>query len=210
MPIILSPSNAPLDNLIPDLRKRLHCLTLNVIDEPLAVLDSFITYQGENKQWVDFPNPIIRKIDDTGAETLLVPTTDYTLDLPNGKVVLVSAISSSDFIVADYTFDVFTDEELGIFLDQSAKEIRNLIQRKLDIASIPDSYKEAILKRAFTNAFKCLLEPTFNFFNVTVMGRTIDKAMLGENIIKIMEANEKLLTSEINSLRNFNQTNRFE
>lgn len=210
MPIILSPSNAPLTTLVPDLRKRLHCLTLNVIDEPLAVLDTFITYQGENKQWIDFPNPVIRKIDETGAETLLIPTTDYTLDLDNGKVTLVVSANPTDFLVADYTFDVFTDDELSNFLEQSAREVRVLIHRKLDVASIPDDYKEAILKRAFTNAFKCLLEPTFNFFNVTVLGRTIDKAMLVDSITKIMEENEKLLTIEINSLRNFNQTNRFE
>jgi len=53
------------------------------------------------------------------------------------------------------------------------------------------------------------MEPTFNFYNVTVMGRTVDKAMLVDSIQKIIDTNEKMLEKEINSLRNFNQTNRF-
>jgi hypothetical protein len=72
------------------------------------------------------------------------------------------------------------------------------------------SYKEAILKKAYTNAFKCLIEPTFNYFSVQVGGRTIDKTALVDSIKTIIETNEELLKQEINSLRNFNQTNRLQ
>lgn len=210
MPIFLTPSGSPLNVLVEDLRKRLHCLHLNVVDEDFAVLDAYLNYQAESKQWLDFPTPRIRKIDSTGLETLLEPTTDYTLDLDEGTVTLVVAADPTDVIRGDYSFNVFTDDELLDFLTQSAREVNVLVHRKIDTATIHEDYKEAILKRAFTNAFKCLIEPTFNFYSVTVGGRQIDKTMLVDTIKKIMDENEGLLDKEIAALRNYNQTNRFQ
>ena len=210
MTIYLNPSNIPLSSLAPDLRKRLGCLIGNVIDEDLSVTNAYTIYQSENKSWLDFPVPRVRQIDVDGIETLLVPITDYTMDLINGKVTLVLAVTADDTIRADYDFNVFTDDDLTDLLEQSALEIKVLIHRNLDQASIPDDYKEAILKRAYTNAFKCLIEPTYNFFNVSVGGRTIDKANLVDAMQKIITMNEEILSKEINALRNFNQTNRFE
>jgi hypothetical protein len=208
--IYLSPSNAPLASLTPELRKRLHCLRLNVIDEDLTVVTAYTVYQAEHKQWDTFPKPRIRKIDVDGFESNLVETTDFAISYINGTVTLVHAVTADDSIRVDYTFDVFTDDQLTEFLTQSAREINVALHRKLAISSIAEDYKEAILKRAYTNAFKCLIESTFNYFNVSVMGRTIDKAMLVDTIKKIIETNEELLEKEINSLRTHNQTNRFE
>lgn len=210
MPIILSPSNAPLTTLVPDLKTRLGCLIGNVIDEDLSVTNPYTIYQAENRTWLDFPIPRVRKIDVDGIETLLVPTTDYTMDLTNGKITLVVAVTADDTIRADYDFNIFTDEDLADLLEQSAREIMTLVHRNIDVSSIPDAYKEAILKRAYTNAFKCLIEPTYNFFRVSVGGREIDKTSLVESMEKIISMNEEILEKEINSLRNFNQTNRFQ
>jgi len=210
LPIFLTPSGAPLSVLAPELRKRLHCLVLNIIDEDLAVTTAYTVYQAQNRQWVDFPTPRIRKIDMDGVETLLLPTTDYTLSLASGTVTLVVAATADDTIRGDYSFDVFTDAELTDLLAQSAREVNVLLHRKLDTSSIHEDYKEVILKRAFTNAFKCLMEPTFNFFSVSVAGRAIDKTMLVDAIKKIMDENEEIFMREINALRNFNQTDRFE
>ena len=213
MSIYLSPSNQPLSVLTPELRLRLHCLRLNVMDEDLTVeaaTTPYTVYQAEHKQWDTFPKPRVRKIDEDGFESNLVETTDFAINYGNGVVTLVHAVTANDSIRVDYTFDVFTDDQLTEFLSQSAREINVAIHRKLNTASIAEDYKEAILKRAFTNAFKCLMEPTFNFFSVSVGGRTIDKAMLVDSIQKIITVNEELLEKEINSLRLFNQTNRFE
>ena len=210
MPIFLTPSGVPLSGLVDELRNRLHCLTLNVIDEDLAVLDSYVNYQAENKQWLSFPVPRVRKIDVNASETLLIPTTDYTIDSDEGKLTLVVAATADDTIRVDYTYDVFTDDDLENFLIQSAREIINLLHRKVDTAAVHDNYKEVIMKRAYTNAFKCLLQPTFNFFSVSIDGRAIDKTNLGTAIKLIIDTNEEILDQEINSLRLFNQTNRFE
>lgn len=210
MTIFLTPSNEPLTDLMDDLRDRLHCLTLNMMDEDLSVETAYTVYQAENKRWLTFPKPRVRKIDVDGFETLLLEGTDYTINYTEGKVTLTSASNADESIRADYTFDVFTDTELEGFLVQGSREVQVLLHRPVDESAIPDEYKEAILKRAFTNAFKCLIQPTFNFYNVTVMGRTVDKTMLVDSINKIIETNEGLLEKEINSLRNFNQTNRFE
>jgi len=210
MTIFLTPNNSPLSVLTPELRNRLQCLYLNVIDEDLTVNTAYTIYQAENKQWLTFPKPRIRKIDVNGVESNLVEGTDYSINYANGVITLVHAVTADDNIRADYSFNVFTDDQLTEFLNESAREIKVLIHRNLDTAAIAEDYKEAILKRAFTNAFKCLMEPTFNFYNVTVMGRTIDKAMLVDSIQKIIEGNEAILEKEINSLRNFNQTNRFQ
>lgn len=209
MTIFLTPSGAPLSALRPELRGRLKCLVLNVIDEDLATATPYTVYQAENKQWETFPKPRVRKVDVDGFETPLVEVTDYTIDYANGVITLVVPVTADDSIRADYTFDVFTDSDLDNFLSEAAREIVVLIHRPINFTSVPDDYKEAIMKRAFTNAFKCLMEPTFNFYNVTVMGRTVDKAMLVDSIQKIIDTNEKMLEKEINSLRNFNQTNRF-
>jgi len=210
MPIFLTPSNEPLTDLMDDLRERLHCLDLNMIDEDLSVIDAYTTYQAENKQWLSFPVPRIRKIDVNGAETLLLDGTDYTIDYVAGQVILAVAATANDSIRADYNFDVFTDDELEGFLVQSAREVQVAVRRAIDESSIPDEYKEAILKKAYTNAFKCLIQKTFNYFSVSVGGRTVDKTGLNAAIKNIIDLNEELLTKEINSLRNFNQTNRFE
>ena len=214
MPIYLTPSNQPLSVLTPELRKRLQCLKLNTIDEDLTVVTPFTVYQAEHKQWETFPKPRLRRIDVNGFESALVEGTDFTINYANGTVTLTLPVldpaTADDSIRVDYTFDVFSDDQLTDFLTQSAREIKVAIQRNLNTASINEDYKEAILKRAYTNAFKCLIEQTFNFFNVTVMGRTVDKAMLVDTIEKIINTNEELLTKEINSLRNFNQTNRIQ
>lgn len=213
MTIHLTPSNSPISSLTPELRKRLHCLKLNVMDEDLTAETTIVpytVYQAENKKWELFPKPRVRKIDEDGFESTLVETTDFTIDYAEGKVTLVLAITANESVRVDYTFDVFTDADLTEFITQSAREIKVLLHRGLDTSNIPDDYKEAILKRAFTNAFKCLMEPTFNFFNASVGGRTVDKGMLVDSIQKIITVNEELLMKEINSLRNFNTTNRFE
>jgi hypothetical protein len=213
MTIYLTPSNSPISSLTPELRKRLHCLKLNVMDEDLTVTATVVpytVYQAENKQWETFPKPRVRQVDENGFESNLVETTNFTVDYVNGTVTLVLAVTANDSIRVDYTFDVFTDADLTEFVTQSAREIKVLLHRGLDTSNIPDDYKEAILKRAFTNAFKCLMEPTFNFFNASVGGRTVDKGMLVDSIQKIIANNEELLTKEINSLRNYNQTNRFD
>ena len=214
MPIYLTPSNQPLSVLTPELRKRLQCLKLNTIDEDLTVVTPFTVYQAEHRQWETFPKPRLRRIDVNGFESALVEGTDFTINYANGTVTLTLPVldpaTADDSIRADYTFDVFSDDQLTDFLTQAAREIKVAIQRNLNTASINEDYKEAILKRAYTNAFKCLIEQTFNFFNVTVMGRTVDKAMLVDTIEKIINTNEELLTKEINSLRNFNQTNRIQ
>ena len=210
MTIFLSPSNSPLSSLAPELRNRLGCLVANVIDEDLAVTNPYTIYQAENKTWLSFPIPRIRKIDVDGIETLLIPTTDYTMDLLNGKITLIVAATADDSVRADYDFNIFTDDDLTNFLEQSAREVQVIIGRTINHTTVPDDYKEAILKRAYTNAFKCLIQPTFNFFRVNVGGRDIDKTNLVDTMQKIIDMNEKLLEKETNSLRNFNQTNRFE
>ena len=210
MPIYLNPSNSPLSSLGPDLRKRLGCLTGNVIDEDLSVRDAYITYQSENRSWLDFPIPRVRKIDVDGIETLLVPTTDYTLNLLTGEVTLAVAVTADDTVRADYDFNIFTDDDLTDLLEQSVQEIKVLIHRDFNPVSIPSDYKEAILKRAYTNAFRCLVQPTYNFFSVNVGGRAIDKGNLVDTMQKIITMNEEILQKEINDLRNFNQTDRFE
>lgn len=210
MPIFLTPSNEPLTDLMDDLRDRLHCLVLNMIDEDLSVETAYTVYQAGNKRWLSFPKPRIRKIDVDGFEELLLEGTDYTINYVEGKVTLVIAATADEAIRADYDFDVFTDTDLEGLLVQSAREIQVALHRSVDEAAIPDEYKEAILKRAYTNAFKCLIQPTFNFYSVTVMGRSVDKTMLADTMLKIIDMNEKLLEKDINSLRNFNQTNRFE
>lgn len=214
MSIYLSPSNQPLSVLTPELRKRLQCLRLNVIDEDLTAITPYTVYQAEHRQWETFPKPRVRRIDVEGFESTLVEGTDFTVDYANGRITLtlptLHLATADDLIRVDYTFDVFSDEQLTEFLTQSAREIKVAIHRNLNTANIAEDYKEAILKKAFTNAFKCLIEQTFHFFNVTVMGRTVDKAMLVDTIQKIITTNEELLEKEINSLRNFNQTNRME
>jgi hypothetical protein len=183
------------------------------MDEDLTVTTTVVpytVYQAEYKQWEAFPKPRVRQVDEDGFESNLIETTDFTIDYVNGTVTLVLAVTANDSIRVDYTFDVFTDADLTEFILQSAREIKVLIHRNLDTANIPDDYKEAILKRAFTNAFKCLMERTFNFFNASVGGRTVDKSMLVDSIQKIITVNEELLEKEINSLRNYNQTNRFD
>jgi hypothetical protein len=192
------------------LKKRLDCLHLNVIDEDLAVLTSYTVYQAENKQWLAFPVQRIRKITSAGVESLLLVTTNYTLNATEGTITLLSAADATDVIRADYSFNVFTDTQLAEILVQSFREVNVLVHRKVDVTSIHEDYVEAVLKRAFSNAFKCLIEPTFNFYNVSVGGRTIDKTMLADTIKKIIDENEGLLDKDINALRNFNQTNRME
>ena len=209
-PIFLTPSGMPLSGLVGDLRKRLDCLLINVIDEDLVVTTPYTVYQSASKGWVDFPIARVRKIDVNGFEVPLVPLIDYTLDLAEGEVTLLAEANGDETVRVDYTFELFTDAELLEFLTQSAREVVNLLHRPLDSANINDAYKEIILKRAYTNAFKCLIEPTFNFFSVSVGGRTIDKTNIVDSITKIMTANEELLVQELNSLRNFNQTDRFE
>jgi hypothetical protein len=214
MTIYLTPSNQPLSVLLSDLRKRLQCLRLNMIDEDLTAVTPYTVYQAEHRQWETFPKPRVRRIDVEGFESTLVEGTDFTIDYANGRITLTLPLlhlaTADDSIRVDYTFDVFSDAQLIDFLTQSAREIKVAIQRNLDTSNIAEDYKEAILKKAFTNAFKCLIEQTFHFFNVTVMGRTVDKAMLVDTIQKIITTNEELLEKEINSLRNFNQTNRME
>lgn len=201
---------ASLSAMVPELRARLDCLNLNVIDEDLAVTNSFTIYQAENRQWRSFPVPRVRKIDSTGLEMLLVPVTNYSIDAANGKVTLVVAALSTDVIRADYSFDVFTDAQLSDLLVQSAREVNNLVHRFIDTTDVDPAYKEAILKRAFSNGFKCLMEPMFNFYSASVGGRTVDKTMLVDSVKKIIDENESFLVQDINSLRNYNQTNRFE
>jgi hypothetical protein len=214
MPIYLTPSGSPLVSLVPELRHRLHCLRLNMIDEDLTVVTPYTVYQAEHRQWESFPKPRVRRIDVEGFESSLVEGTDFSIDYVNGRITLTLPLlhlaTADDSIRVDYTFDVFSDAQLEGFLIESAREIKVAIHRGIELTAIPDDYKEAILKRAYTNAFKCLIEQTFTFFNVTVMGRTVDKAMLVDTIKKIIETNEEILQKEINNLINFNQTQRFE
>lgn len=207
--LILS-AGTPVTGLASDLRKRLSGLVLNAIDEDLSVVNAYTVYQSENKSWQIFPKPRVRIVDSDGFEELLVEGTDYSIDYANGTITLVVAITADDSLRADYSFDVFSDDQLDEILTQSAREIKIAIHRTFDVTNIPEDYKEAIMKRGFTNAFKRLMEPTFNFFSVSVMGRDINKTTLVDAIQKIIQENEEILEKEINSLRNFNQTNRFE
>jgi hypothetical protein len=52
--------------------------------------------------------------------TLLVETTDYTIDYENGIVSFVTLPSAGDAIVLDYSAVVWTDEEIEYFLGEGA------------------------------------------------------------------------------------------
>ena len=85
MSIYLSPSNQPLSVLTPELRKRLQCLRLNVIDEDLTAITPYTVYQAEHRQWETFPKPRVRRIDVEGFESTLVEGTDFTIDYANSS-----------------------------------------------------------------------------------------------------------------------------
>lgn len=207
-PIYLTPSGLPISGMVSDLRNRLKCLSINVIDEDLAVTTPHTVYQSSSKEWMSFPVPRIRKIDINGFEIPMVVTVDYSLNLTEGRVTLTSAAGADETVRADYTYELFDDSELLELLEQSAREVKNLLHRNLETDDVNESYREAILKRAYTNAFRCLIEPTFNYFSVNVGGRAIDKTNLTAAITAIIKTNEEMFIQEINSLRNFNQTNR--
>jgi hypothetical protein len=69
-----------------------------VTGEPLYPTDA-LTYQGNNGYWAATPAPVIYK-----NGTALTVSTDYTVNRTEGHVKLVSTISATDEITADYTY----------------------------------------------------------------------------------------------------------
>ena len=180
-----------------------------VVDEVLIPFDnSNGVFDAKNGTWVAVPRPIVKRIDDTGVETILLEIIDFTLDLTGGRVTLVTPLTATESLTVSYSFFPFTDPQLFEITKNAAAEISVLIYRPVDQNNIPADYRPAICKRFYTNALKALILEAKDFFSVGVGGRTINKANIVSQTNQIIEQNESQLLSDLQMLRHYNKTNR--
>lgn len=209
--IYLSPSLVSL--LTPECKTLLSSLYVEIIDETVdrKSAASQLIYKARYQNWLSEPRQRIRKIDlTTGIETLLFEGTDYTLAREAGEMTLASPLSANVILRADYFFTPLNDAVLESLLQTCAGEISNLIGRPIDPLNINDAYHPAICKRLYTNVLKNLMVATREYFAVSVAGRSISKDQVPTHFDAIIKQNETQLTDELNWLRNFNLTKRFE
>ena len=206
----LSPSNV--SALTSECRALISNLTVEIIDEDLMQKTSGndTIFMGRYNNWKTDPQgtPKIRKIAN-GIETVLFSTADYTVDFASGEVTLIAG-AGTDTIRADYFYSPLNDTLLEELLAIAIKEIEQLVHRKIDDNSINRAYVAVICKRFYTNILKNLLIESRNFFSVAVGDRQIGKEQIPTTLLAIKESNEAEVIMEINQLRNWNLTNRFE
>jgi hypothetical protein len=198
-------------DLLPDCTQSyLSSLSVEIIDEDLDRKGSSTTvYAAKAKNLFTFPYPRIRKIDaSTGIETLLIEGTDYSINHTEGEITFGSA--PSGVIRADYFYHPLDDTVLTNLLEKSVAEIATLIYRRIDLQNIPGEYTAVICKRLYSNVLKNLMIETKDYFAVAVAGRSISKDQVPSHFDLLIKDNEAQLMQEINSLRNFNTTNRLE
>ena len=206
----LSPANVT--TLTAECRALISNLTIEIIDENLIqkTSGSDTLFMGRYDNWNSTPQgtPKIRKIDTDGVETILF-SDEYAIDFAAGEVTLLAG-SGTDVVRADYFYSPLNDTLLEELLSIAIKEIEQLVHRKIDDSSINRAYVAVICKRFYTNILKNLLIESRNFFSVAVGDRQIGKEQIPTTLLAIKESNEAEVIMEINQLRNWNLTDRFE
>ena len=211
MPHITFLTPATVSALSAECKALLSNLTVEIIDEDLLQKETgsddvfFARFDG----WQAVPAPKIRTIDTNGVETVLFATSDYTIDLAGGEVTLASG-AGTDKVRADYFYAPLNDTLLERLLALAIKEVEVLIHRPIDDNNILRDYKAPVCKRFYTNVLKNLLIESRNFFAVAISDRTISKEQIPAQLQAMRESNEAELMLEINQLRNWNKTKRFE
>lgn len=184
-------------------------LVCRIVDEVLIPFDnSNGVFDAKNVNWIAAPRPIVKRIDNTGAEIILLENDDYTIDLLGGRIILVTPLTTTETLTTSYSFFPFTDPQLLEITKHSAAEISVLIYRPVDQNNIPADYRPAICKRFYTNVLKALIIEAKDFFSVGVGGRTINKSNIVSQTNQIIEQNESQLLSDLQMLRHYNKTNR--
>ena len=206
--IYLSPSSV--SALTPECKALLSGLSVEILDEDLRPKTAANTvYFGRYRNWLPEPQPRVRLINSTGAETvLLTDGTAYTIDYAAGEITLPSP--ATDLVRADYFFSPLNDAILEQLLTLSVSEVSALISRPIDPLDIHPAYRAAVCKRLYTNVLKNLLVEARNYFAVSVAGRSISKDHIPSNIDLMIKENETQLQAELNWLRHFNTTKRLE
>ena len=206
--IYLSPSLTSV--LTPECKALLSGLGVEILDEDLRPKTAAGTvYVARYRNWLPEPQPRIRRIAPTGAETvLLTDGTAYTVDYAAGVITLVSP--TTDLVRADYFFSPLNDALLERLMAASVSEVSVLIARPIDPLDIHPAYRAAVCKRLYTNVLKNLLIEARNYFAVSVAGRSISKDHIPSNIDLMIKENETQLQAELNWLRHFNTTKRLE
>lgn len=164
---------------------------------------------GRFPEWQSAPVAKIRRIDTNGVETVLFNVDDYTLNLAAGEVTLVSGVGT-DVIRADYFYAPINDTLLERLLSIAIKEVSVLIHRPIDELNVLPDYESVVCKRLYTNILKNLLIESRNFFSVAVGDRQIGKEQIPSQLEAMRQSNEAELLLEVNQLRNWNKTKRFE
>jgi len=207
--IFLSPSTISL--LTPECLALLVGLQIEVVDEDLRQKTTGgTTYFGKYRTWKAEPKARVRKVNPiTGVETLLFADgTDYTLDLIAGEVELSTI--TTDTVRADYFFSPLNDVLIERLMQESVQEVSNLIGRVIDPLAIPDQYHPVICKRLYTNVLKTMQIEYHDFFSISIGGVNISKDNVPKNTDAIIKQNEVQVMEEINALRLWNTTSRFE
>ena len=211
MPDIVFLSSSTVSALTAECKAMLSNLTVEIIDEDLMQKspgdDKLFT--GRFDKWQSNPLPKIRSIDTSGVETVLFSGADYIVDFSAGEVALTSG-AGTDTIRADYFYAPLNDTLLERLLTIAVKEVSVLIHRPINEANILTDYEAAVCKRLYTNVLKNLMVEARNFFTVQIGERSINKDQIVEHLDKIKKQNEEDLLLEINQLREWNKTNRFE
>lgn len=206
--VFLSPSS--ISALTPECKALLSGLSVEILDEDLRLKTAGgAVYFARYRNWLAEPQPRIRRIAPTGAETvLLADGTAYTVDYAPGEITL--ATPTTDIVRADYFFTPLNDVLLERLLAISVSEVSVLIGRPIDPLNIHPAYRTAVCKRLYTNVLKNLLIEARNYFAVSVAGRSISKDNIPSNIDLMIKENETQLQAELNWLRHFNTTKRLE
>jgi len=213
MPDIVFLSPSTISTLTAECRALLSNLTVEIIDENLMQLSAGNdkVFMGRYNGWESTPQgtPKIRRIDTDGTETVLFNGSDYTIDFPAGEVTLATG-AGTDIIRADYFYAPLNDTLLERLLAIAVKEVSVLIHRPIDDTNVLTDYRAAVCKRLYTNVLKNLMIEARNFFSVQIGERSISKEQIPAQLEKIKKSNEEDLLLELNQLRNWNQTKRFE
>jgi hypothetical protein len=205
--IYLSPSVVSL--LTPECLALLVGLQIEVVDEDLRQESAGgVTYFGKYRTWKAEPKPRIRKVNPTTAAETLLFEDEYAIDLAAGEVTLDAV--TTDIVRADYFFSPLNDTLIERLMEHSVQEISNLLGRVIDPLNIPEQYHVTICKRLYTNVLKALQVEYHDFYSISISGVSISKDNVPKNTDLIIKQNETQVMEEINALRLWNTTQRFE
>ena len=87
-------------------------------------------------------------------------TTGYTADFAAGTLTFATPLVEGDEVRGGYTFQYFTDEDLGHFLDLALNTVNNQRPQTsftLDVASLPQQWYTSLVELAYIYCMETLL-----------------------------------------------------